>query len=138
MLDDRVYYERLDPKQQYAMEAYEFIYEALAHTQRRLGRVPPKNRAENIEEADEYHVSARELVEGAVDLAIRQFGYLAPVVFKLWGIHKTDDFGHIVFNLIEAGMMSKTEEDQLEDFFELFDLEQALRSGFRIRLEEED
>ena len=36
---------------------------------------------------------------------------MARTVFRQWGIQRTDDFGDMVFNLVEAGLMSKTEQD---------------------------
>ena len=90
---------RQDPR--YAYEAYEFTFAALAHTQKLLGRVPPRDGPAE----QEYHVSGRELMEGARDLALREFGLMAKTVFHQWGIRKTDDFGEIVFNLIEAGLI---------------------------------
>ena len=61
---------------------------------------------------------------------------MAPTVFTMWGIRKTDDFGEIVFNLVEAELMSKTSEDSRADFHDLFDLNQALVEGYRIQLDE--
>jgi uncharacterized repeat protein (TIGR04138 family) len=60
---------------------------------------------------------------------------MARVVFRLWGIERTDDFGDIVFNLIAAGLMSKTDEDSRGDFHNVFDLDQALVRDYRIRVE---
>lgn len=56
---------RRDPR--YTYEAYEFLFEALAHTQERLGRIPPENPVEPP--GPEYHVSGPELVDGFLDLA---------------------------------------------------------------------
>jgi len=50
-------------------------------------------------------------------------------VLEHWHIRRTDDFGRIVFNLIEAGCMSKTAEDSLEDFRCVFDFGEAFSRG---------
>jgi uncharacterized repeat protein (TIGR04138 family) len=121
-----------DPR--YAYEAYEFVYEALNHTQKLLGRGAPANISS--EEEKQHHVSGKELLEGIRDLALREFGLMARTVFHLWGIQRTDDFGEIVFNLVEASLMSKTDEDTRADFHEVYDLDQALIQGYRIELEE--
>jgi uncharacterized repeat protein (TIGR04138 family) len=121
-----------DPR--YTYEAYEFVFAALNHTQRMLGRVPKDE--ELLTPGPEYHVSGRELVQGVRDLALREFGLMARVVFRLWGIQSTGDFGEIVFNLVEEKLMSKTDQDSREDFHDVFDLEQALVEGFRIELDE--
>ena len=120
-----------DPR--YSYEAYEFVFAALSHTQRALGRLPGKGEVPETQ----YHVSGRELVEGVRDLAVREFGFMARIVFRMWGITRTADFGEIVFNLIEAELMSKTTDDSRADFHEVFDLDEALVGGFRIVLEEE-
>jgi len=115
---------RRDPR--YALEAYEFIYAALAHAQQMLGRQPDEDSKE------ENHVSGKQLLEGARDLALREFGLMARSVFRMWGINATEDFGHIVFNLVDAGLMSKTSEDNLDDFRHVFDLDEALTQGYQI------
>jgi uncharacterized repeat protein (TIGR04138 family) len=124
---------RNDPR--YAYEAYEFIFQALEYTQKMLGRPPTDETADPNEVRN--HVSGRQLMEGARAFALQEFGMMARVVFRMWGIQRTDDFGEIVFNLIEAELMSKTDNDCRADFHEIFDLDEALTSGFRIVLEEE-
>jgi len=120
-----------DPR--YAPEAYAFLFEALGYTQRRLNRLPKKEEGEN----PKNHVSGRELLHGVRELALREFGLMARIVFKCWGIHKTDDFGEIVFNLVEGGLMSKTDQDTREDFRNVYDLDDALLRQYEIKLEEQ-
>lgn len=116
---------RNDPR--YAYEAYDFIFEALGHTQRSLGRIRDEGQRED---GAAQHVSGPELVQGACKLAIDEFGLMARIVFRHWGIHRTDDFGEIVFNLIEGGLLSKTEGDNRADFENVFDLNRTLSEGF--------
>ena len=114
----------------FAYEAYEFIFDALGHTQKRVGRAPN----EDEPPGEEHHVSGKEIVAGAVDLARQEFGFMARTVFQQWGIRRTDDLGEIVFNLIEANLLSKTDADSRADFHDVFDLDRALTDGFAIRL----
>jgi uncharacterized repeat protein (TIGR04138 family) len=120
----------------FAYEAYEFVCDAVTYTQDRLGRVP--NRQEPAQDerrkqgSDENHVSGAELLRGTCDLAIREFGMMAPVVFKQWGLKTTDDVGEIVFKLIKVQLLSKSDRDDPNDFHNLFDLHQALASGFEL------
>ena len=51
-----------------------------------------------------------ELLGGVRDLALQEFGLMARTVFRMWGVNSTADFGEIVFNLIDAGLMSKTSQ----------------------------
>ena len=121
---------RRDPR--YAYEAYEFLFQALAFTQRQLGRNPPEGAVEQ-----EHHVSGPELLAGVRDLGLQEFGLMARTVFRMWGINKTDDFGEIVFNLVEAKLMSKTDEDTRADFRDVYDLDQVLVRNYRIDFKEE-
>lgn len=121
---------REDPR--FTYEAYEFVCDAVTFTQKRLGREPE---AKEDPEAD-HHVSGAELLRGACQLAVREFGMMAPVVFKLWGLRTTDDFGEIVFKLIAAEKLSKSDDDDPEDFHDLFDLEKELADGFALTLED--
>ena len=117
---------RKDPR--YPYEAYEFLCEAVSFTQDLLERTP---RDEDDPETD-YHVSGAELIRGACELAVIEFGMMAPVVFRQWNIRKTDDMGNIVFNLIRGERLSKSDRDEPDDFHELFDIEQTLREGFEL------
>ena len=47
------------------------------------------------------------------------------MVFQAWNVEETDDFGRMVFHLVEHGLMGKTEEDNLEDFHAVYDLLEA-------------
>ena len=117
----------------YAYEAYEFVFDALEHTLTRLGR---KSQVQaNALEEGEQHVTAVELLEGACDLAQREFGLMARVVLRMWGIRRTDDIGALVFNLIDANLMNKNEDDRREDFHGVFDLARALSEGYAIQFD---
>ena len=70
-------------------------------------------RAGNHDADDESaHITGQELVEGIRDLALQQFGLLTRTVFERWGLRTTEDFGRIVFELIEDGRMRKTDRDR--------------------------
>jgi uncharacterized repeat protein (TIGR04138 family) len=123
---------RRDPR--YAYEAYEFVFAALTHTQKILGRSVPDDAG--TEPGPNHHVSGRELLQGVRDLALREYGLMARIVFHIWGIDRTDDFGEIIFNLVEANLMSKTPNDTRADFHNVYDLDQALVQEYRLRLDE--
>lgn len=113
----------------FAYEAYEFVSDAVTFTQDRLGRA-----TERGDTSDDRHVSGAELLRGTCELAVREFGMMAPVVFKQWGVRTTDHVGEIVFKLIKAQRLSKSERDAPDDFNGLFDLHEALKSGFELTL----
>src|SRR5437763_10548859 len=81
-----------DPR--YSREAYLFVREALDHTQRTLAR---------DKEGAIRHVSGQELLGGIKDYASAQFGPMAMTVLLEWGINSCQDFGELVFNMVETG-----------------------------------
>ena len=100
---------------------------ALHCTQQKLGR--SQVHGENDERA---HISGQELLEGIRELALERFGLMTRAVFHSWGIHSTDDFGRMVFELIERGEMKKTEGDQLSDFLDVYDFTDAFERQYPI------
>ena len=118
---------REDPR--FAYEAYEFVCDAVTYTQDRLGRAAARG-----EDDEERHVSGAELLDGTCELARREFGLMAPVVFKQWGVRTTGHVGEIVFKLIAAERLSQSDRDDPDDFRDLFDLPGALAAGFEITL----
>jgi uncharacterized repeat protein (TIGR04138 family) len=96
-----------DPR--YAREAYGFVMLALERT---LSRLPAVRRHDPVRR----HVSGQELLAGLLDLARDEFGFLACRVLATWGLRGGHDLGVIVFQLVEAGILSRRPEDRLEDF----------------------
>ena len=80
-------------------------------------------------------MSGKELLEGIREYAAQQFGPLAPTVFRSWGVRRTEDFGEIVFNLVESGLLGKTESDSREDFADGFDFDQAFDGPFSAEIQ---
>lgn len=132
--------EMLHRDRRYAFDAYVFVFEALrfAHEVLHLGTESPSEPLDlpgaprEPEDVAERHVSGRELCEAIRLFALDQFGYMAKTVLNSWGVHRTGDFGEIVFNLIGIGQMRKTASDCREDFDDVYDFETALEEGFRI------
>ncbi len=110
----------------YTKEAYGFLKEALDFTmskeRKRRGKVISKN---------QRHVTGQELLEGSREYALEQFGPMAFTVLTSWGLEKCEDFGEIVFNLIEYGVFSKNDEDSKEDFASIYSFEEAFLKPFQ-------
>lgn len=100
--------------------AYEFLFAALRHTQERQAR-----RSRPALDDDDAHITGRELLEGIRAFALNQFGLLTIPVFRQWGIRATDDFGRIVFELVERGEMRKTDRDHISDFSDVYDFQEV-------------
>lgn len=103
----------------YAREAYGFVMHALGETVRGL----PQARRDH---PTDRHLSGRELLGGTALLARSEFGDLAAMVFREWGVCASEDVGRIVFQLVEDGQLSARPEDTIDDFRSGFDLMAAL------------
>lgn len=108
--------------ERYHRDAYHFVREALDHTQKSVTR--------GGRERDRSHVTGQQLVEGIRPVALAQFGPMAKTVLEHWGVRNCRDFGEIVFNLVEAGVLAKTAEDRIEDFEEGYTFEEAFVRPF--------
>ena len=93
----------------YKPDGYEFVARALHFVQKKLRK--------------QGHISGRELLEGIREFVIDQYGPMAKSVLRHWGITKTQDFGNIVFNLIEKKLFFKTEADSINDFRDVYNFE---------------
>ena len=107
-----------DPR--YKEDAYVFVMEALAYTQKKFKR--------------SKHVKGEELLLGMKELLLNKFGPMTMTVLEYWGIKSTEDFGNIVFNLVENRILSKTEDDNIEEFKNGYNFEEVFDSGYRKQL----
>jgi uncharacterized repeat protein (TIGR04138 family) len=71
------------------------------------------------------HVTGQELCWGLRDLAVMRWGMLAKTVLRRWKVKRTEDFGKIVFALIEQGQLRKQPGDTLDDFKSVYDFDEA-------------
>lgn len=71
------------------------------------------------------HVSGGELAWACRDFARAQFGLLAPSVLGHWGVTRTDDFGRIVFTLVDVGLLVTQPGDREADFAAVYDFNDA-------------
>src|SRR5262245_43937236 len=81
-----------DPR--YRRESYGFLMLALGAT---VSALPAGRR----EDPARRHLSGQELLKGVVALARREFGLMAPMVFREWGLNTGEDVGEQVFQLVE-------------------------------------
>lgn len=137
---------RDDPR--YRLEAYQFVREALSYAQETL--YPGDQSSETVrgarasasdkaggqphEQETERHLTGQQLCEAIRQYALEQFGFMAQVVLKSWGVTSTSDFGEIVYNLIRIGFMKKSPADRRQDFDNVYDFDEAFRQQFQITL----
>ena len=105
----------------FARGAYTFVRESLDFTQKLVGKD-----ARGVIR----HVSGQELLDGIRQFALNQFGPMAVTVLAEWGVHNCRDFGEIVFNMVEIGLLAKTEKDSRDDFQNGYNFTDAFRKPF--------
>lgn len=113
-------HESLNRDPRYAAQGYAFLCAALEHTMK-------------IQQKDEEsrHVTGQEILAGLRDLAVLEFGPMALFVLNDWGIHQSEDVGNMVYNFINIGYFGKNETDNIEDFSDGVDMQDALTRPFR-------
>ena len=110
----------------YPMDAFHFVQQGLAFAVDRIhGRNVPV-------EPEQRHISGQQLCEALRQFALSKWGLLARTVLRRWQITSTMDFGRIVYALIDAGHMQKTDRDSIEDFRNVYDFKSAFEAGYRI------
>ncbi len=113
----------IEKDKRYKLEAYLFVLSAVSYTLEKLGV--------------KRHLTGQELLKGIKGLAREKYGLMAKEVFKHWGVNETIDFGHIVFNLVAANLLRKTDEDKLEDFKDIYDFDEVFVRKYPIRFHKE-
>ncbi len=101
---------------EYDERAYLFVLAALEYSQQRR---PVRG-----------HIPGSELAWACRDFAIEQYGLLARSVLSYWGVTSTEDFGRIVFGLIEADLLIQHPTDKIEDFSAVFDFVTAFDESY--------
>src|SRR5687767_15847941 len=98
-------------ERRYDERAYLFVLAGLEFCQQRL--------------TERRHITGQELAVACRDLALERFGVMSKLVLEHWGIRATGDIGHIVFTLVDMGMLLSQPNDTREDFEDVFDFDQA-------------
>ena len=118
----------------YKLEAYEFVREALAYAQDKMGIDNSEVTDDDDQAAKERHLTGQQLCEASRKYALEEYGMMSRLVLESWGIYSTSDLGDVVYNMIEAQLMKKSESDRREDFNDVFDFVDAFESNFEIEV----
>ena len=108
-----------DPR--YRREAYVFLRGALDYVQK------PSIKARKVETC---HITGQELLCGIRAYALELYGPMTKTLLNEWGMHGCEDFGEIVFNMVDHGLLSKTETDSRDDFKSGYDFNEAFCKPF--------
>ena len=122
----------LDEDPRYKMDAYRFVREALSYAQDVMKLGKPKEEEKEGEESEERHLTGQQLCEASRRYALEQYGMIAPLVLRDWGIKSTSDLGEIVYNMIRIELMRKSPTDRREDFNDVYDFESAFKQPFTV------
>ena len=101
----------------YDRDAYYFVREGLDFTIKILKK--------DSRGTEKQHVSGQELLDGLRLFALHEFGPMAKTVLSYWGVKQCEDFGEIVFCMVEKGILGKTAQDTREDFKGGYDFDEA-------------
>ncbi|MSR28004.1 MAG: hypothetical protein EXS03_00295 [Phycisphaerales bacterium] len=110
----------------YPIEAFEFVRQGLGHTADRVhgdhgGEDGAQQPSAGALAGMDRHVTGQQLCLGLLEFALDRYGMLAPAVMERWNVQRTEDFGRIVFALIEVGLLHGTPTDRPEDFLGVYD-----------------
>lgn len=129
-------YQAVSQDCRYPVEAYQFIREAMAFADDTLELNEYSFDSGSSEDpiavqSQERHLTGQQLCEAIRHYSMNQFGYMARIVLKNWGIESTSHFGDIVYNMIDAGIMKKSTRDRRFHFDDIFSFD-LLESDFEI------
>ena len=110
-----------DPR--YTKDAYEFVRDGLDRAMMKCFRESATKPFPKP-----FHVSGIQLLEALRELAVEKYSKQAKATLNGWGICKCEDFGEIVFNMVEAGLLAKQETDTKADFQGGYDFNTAFPS----------
>jgi uncharacterized repeat protein (TIGR04138 family) len=108
----------------YDRDSYYFVREGLDFTLKMLKKHAQTQPAHR-------HVTGQELLEGLRRYALDQFGPMSRTVLDYWGIRRCEDFGEIVFNMVEKGILGKQDQDSRDDFRGGYDFDEAFVRPYR-------
>lgn len=112
-----------DDSGKFPADAFHFVREGLQFTLERMA---------GDGQSCQQHISGEDLCWGLRDYALKRWGLLAPAVLQSWNVKRTEDFGKIVFAMVETGWMAKNDSDTIDDFNRVYDFEAAFEGEFEI------
>lgn len=150
MSDNLSNYQFMKRDPRYLLDAYKFVRDGLSYAtevlqlgSRRKPKGAASEEARKVREragsetggelTGENHLTGQELCEALRLYAVAQYGFMAKSVLNSWGIHCTGDFGNIVYNMIDIGMMKKSEKDQRDHFDDVYDFQEVFVDQFEIQ-----
>ena len=100
-------------------DAYYLVQHAVSVAHKFLGPQPPSR-----------HISGQELARTIRQVLLELYGPLAIDVLNHWNVHATADFGRLVYDLSELKLLSASEDDDIHDFDDVYDFQEAFVKPF--------
>jgi uncharacterized repeat protein (TIGR04138 family) len=108
----------------YSLRAFEFVQEG-------LGRTVKKHYGDEIENEGPHHVTGKQLCYSLAEFASGKWGRMAKVVLNQLGIKSTNDFGNIVYLMVENKWMHARPEDTIEEFDDVYNFEEVFEKNYQ-------
>ncbi|NQZ68171.1 MAG: hypothetical protein HRT89_08875 [Lentisphaeria bacterium] len=106
----------------YTKDAYRFIYDGVNFAHTKICQ------RENSKVRD---VQAPELCSLLAEYIQGELGPMALHLLHEWGIYQTNDFGEIIFFMVEERLLSASADDNRSDFDNHFDFEDVFVKPFK-------
>lgn len=105
---------------EYRADAYFFLHDTLQFSLKRRRK-----------KAASAYLTTQELMDGFRLKVLQDFGPMSMTLLNYWGIKKCEDIGQMIFYLVEAGVLGKTQSDTLSSFSNIFDFEKEFVAPFQ-------
>jgi uncharacterized repeat protein (TIGR04138 family) len=103
----------------YPVQAYQFVSAGM------LTAKQNKSRPGELGMFEEVGITAADLLAAWRQLGREWFGSDAKATLSAWGITQTEDFGEIIFRMVDAGLIGQNAGDSREDFKNGYDFNEA-------------
>jgi uncharacterized repeat protein (TIGR04138 family) len=113
----------------FSEQAFAFVQDGLSHTVKSVHGDVTRDPERQGASDERFHVTGQQLCLGLRELAIQRYGLLAKTVLHKWGVRKTDDFGTIVYAMIDRAELRSSDRDSIEDFAGVYDFDEAFEQA---------
>ncbi len=108
----------------YSLRAFQFVHEG-------LGFSVKKYYGSEAEDSGPHHITGKQLCLGLAEFAAEKWGRMAKVTLNQLGIKSTQDFGNIVYLMVEHKWMHARPEDTIEEFGDVYNFEEVFEKNYQ-------
>lgn len=107
---------------EYPPQAYALIFQTMEWVRKK----------EDGDEEKVAHLTGQELGKAIFDFSVDMYGFLTPIVWQDLNIYRSEDIGKIVWHLVQERLIGKRDEDKIEDFDELWSIDDFTQLQMRV------